>query len=76
MQANAVAKVKKKIIIIYAFINSSKHRARFSVKPHLHNSEDLIKRALTPNDILLPRFRLGFLSAYQRDLKPAGEDLN
>lgn len=74
MQANADAKVKKKII--YAFINTRKHRARFSMKPHLHNSEDLIKRALTPNDIRLPRFRLGFLSAYQRDLKPGGEDLN
>lgn len=74
MQADADAKSEKKLI--YAFINTSKHGARFSVKPHLHNSEDLIKRALTPNDIRLPRFRLGFLSAYQRDLKPAGEDLN
>lgn len=46
------------------------------MEPHLQNSEDLIKRASTPNDMDLLSFIFKSLSAHQRDLKLAGEKIS
>lgn len=58
------------MIIIYAFRIFGKHEACSGLEPHLHNSADLIRSALAPNDMRLAHSRSGVLSAYRRDLKP------
>lgn len=57
-------------VIIYAFRNFSNREACSGMEPHLHNSADLIRGALAPNDVRLAHFRSGVLSAYRWDLKP------
>lgn len=58
------------VIIIYAFKNFGKHQACNGMEPHLHNSADLTRSALAPNDMRLAHFISGLLSAYRRDFKP------
>lgn len=56
--------------IIYALRKFSNREACARMEPHLHNSADLIRSALAPNDVRLAHFRSGVLSAYHWDLKP------